>query len=86
MELRNQPDAHWKRCLHVHGYSRRSPGRFKTTQLSPLEAFPGHLIRYIHRGLDVSMLLAYLFYHPFRSPPPQVFPSLPQPRHPQVCV
>jgi hypothetical protein len=72
MELRNQPDAHRKRCLHVHGYSRRFPSRFKIIQLSPLEAFLGHLIRYIHRGVDVSMLLAFLFYHPFRPPPPGI--------------
>ena len=65
MELWDQPHAHWKRSIHIHGYSRRFPGNCKSVQLSPLGTLPERHVRYIHWGLDVSVLLAFLLYPPF---------------------
>lgn len=69
VELWDQPDAHWKCSIRIYGHPRRFPGGFQSTQLSSLGAHPGYRIRYIYWGLDVSVLLAFLFYRSFRLCP-----------------
>ena len=65
VELWDQPHAHWKRSIHIHGYSRRFPGNCTSVQVSSLGALRERLLRYIYWGLDVSVLLVFLYYRPF---------------------
>jgi hypothetical protein len=66
VELWDQHDTHWKRSIHIHGYPRYFPGGYQINQLSPLGALRELLFRCIYRGLDVSVLLAFLFCRPSR--------------------